>query len=73
LARCKNKVTFPTGIASIFAQPWLDCFLIRMFVGVTGSSVPPPDTENSPPTVPTISVRVADKNLIALTWLEAMV
>jgi len=44
-----------------------------MFVGVTGSSVPPPDTENSPPTVPTISVRVADKNLIALTWLEAMV
>ena len=57
----------------MFAQPLLDCFLINMFVGVTGSSVPPPDTENSPPTVPTINVRVADKNLIAFTWLEAIV
>ena len=44
-----------------------------MFVGVTGSSVPPPVTENSPPTVPTINDRVAEINLIALTWLEAIV
>nr|AKH48593.1 putative tail tubular protein B [uncultured marine virus] len=73
LARCKNNVALPTDIASTFAAPWLDCFLINMFVGVTALSVPPPDTVNSPPAVPIIKVLVDVINLIALTWLDAIV
>jgi hypothetical protein len=46
-----------------------------MFVGViaTPLDVEPPVTANSPPAVPIIKVLVAVKNLIAFTWLEAIV
>jgi len=47
--------------------------LIKIFVGVIASPVPPPLTANSPPAVPIINVLVAVKNLTALTWLEAIV
>ena len=43
------------------------------FVGVIALSVPPPDTVKSPPAGPIIKVLVAVINLIALTWLDAIV
>jgi hypothetical protein len=73
LARCKNKVTLPTNTACVSATPLFDCFLIKIFVGVIESSVPPPDATNSPPVVPIIKLLEEDKKLIALTWLDAIV
>ena len=66
-------MALPAAIASKFAAPWFDCFLINIFVGVIATSVPHPDTVNSPPAVPTIKVLVAVINLMAFTWFDAMV
>ena len=44
-----------------------------MLVGVIASLSPPPDTANSPPAVPITKVLVDAKNLIAFTWLDAIV
>src|SRR6056300_280723 len=73
LALCKNIVVLPIDKASTPAEPYEDCFLIFKLVGVIGSSAAPDVTVNSPPVVITIKVLVALIEVIAFTWLEAIV